>query len=78
MNKLIKDIRKAPELSGVEVVEVNPDGIRLYFKPGTKRTGKELLKMQDLLFKYKIYNFIKIEKAALYKNEIKEIAITIY
>ena len=73
-----KELRKAPELKDVEIIEVNPDGLRLYFKPGTQRTGKELLKVQEILFNYKIFNFIKSEKCLLYENEIKEISISIY
>ena len=73
-----KDLKESPELEKVEIIEVNPDGLRLYFKPGTQRTGKELLKVQEILFNYKIFNFIKFEKAAVFENEIKEIGITIY
>lgn len=81
LNKLMevkKEIRTAPELSGVEVVEVYPDEIQLYFKPGTQRTGKELLKVQDILFNNNIFNFIKSEKVLLFENEIKRISISIY
>ncbi|MBQ9011390.1 MAG: hypothetical protein IJ093_01945 [Bacilli bacterium] len=73
-----KDLKESPELEKVEIIEVNPDGLRLYFKPGTQRTGKELLKVQEILFNYKIFNFIKNEKVLLFENEIKEIGITIY
>lgn len=81
MKKLIavqKDLKESPELESVEIIEVDRDGLGLYFKPGTQRTGKELLEVQKILFNYKIFNFIKSEKCLLYENEIKEISISIY
>lgn len=76
--KILKEIRTAPELEAVQIIEEDQERITLLFEPGTTRTGKELLKVQDILFKNEIYNFIKNEKVLLFENIIKEIQITIY
>lgn len=81
MQKLlnIKDqLRDAPELVNVEIINIETDRIELIFKPETQRTGKELLKVQDILFKNNIFNFIKSEKVLLWDNIIRQISISIY
>jgi len=76
--KLIKELREAPALKNVEIIEVEPDRINLIFEEGTQRTGEELLEVQKILFNFKIFNFIKSEKVELYSNIIKTVTINLY
>jgi len=76
--KLIKELREAPALKNVEIIEAEPDRINLIFEEGTQRTGEELLEVQKILFNFKIFNFIKSEKVELYSNIIKTVTINLY
>lgn len=75
---IIKQIRNAPELSGVEIITNENDRLELTFKKDCQRTGQELLKVQDILFKAGIFQFIKSEKVQLWDNVIKRISISFY
>ena len=74
-NELIKEIRQAPELEGVEIINATSEDLNLTFKEGYTRNGNEILKIQEILFKFKLYNFIKSEKVDFWTEELKEIKI---
>ena len=75
---ILKQIRKAPELAAVEIITNESNRLEITFKEGTARTGKELLTVQDILFKNNIFSFIKSEKVSLFDNCIKRISISFY
>jgi len=75
---IIKQLRKNPDLKQVEIISTSPDHLELTFKPGTQRTGKELIAVQNILFENKIFSFIKSEKVELWTGIIKKISISIY
>lgn len=81
INKLfeVKDqLKAAPELAAVEIIEVEPDRLALIFKPGTQRTGQELQTASSILIKNKIFTFIKSEKVSFWDNVIKQISFSFY
>ena len=77
-NSILKQIRTAPELDAVEIITNESDRLELVFKPGTIRTGKELLTVQNILFENEIFSFIKSEKVELFTEVIKTIRVSFY
>lgn len=74
-NEIIKEIRNAPALKNVETIYNDADELELTFKSESERNGDELKAISDILFKYKIYSFIKSEKVDFWSNNIKQIKI---
>lgn len=74
--KAKEEIKDAPALAAVEIIEVEPNRLVLTFKPGTQRTGSELQTAASILIKNKCFNFIKSEKVSFWDNVIKQISFS--
>lgn len=74
LNQIVKDAGNVP---GVEVVTAYDDRLEVVFEPDHQRTGSELLELQQILFNYKIFSFIKMEKVELWSGILKQINFTI-
>lgn len=73
--EIIKEIRNAPDLKNVETIYNDANELELTFKTDSERNGSELKTVCDILFKHKIYSFIKSEKVDYWSNNIKQIKI---